>query len=97
MRDAMWMTPTGEMMDGTMPTSPRCCPACALLHADRRTGVPFADPHLGTGTAALRTEPGFDAASLRHLTALVSGAAPHASEALLGWLDDGISMMCAWA
>ncbi|WAH63529.1 AMP-binding protein [Xanthomonas hortorum] len=45
---------------------------------------------------AFRSQPGFDAASLRHLTALVSGGAPHASEDLLGWLDDGIPMVCGF-
>lgn len=42
---------------------------------------------------AFRSQPGFDAAALRHLTALVSGGAPHASDDLLGWLDDGIPMV----
>lgn len=42
---------------------------------------------------AFRSQPGFDAASLRHLTALVSGGAPHASDDLLGWLEDGIPMV----
>ncbi|MBB2805027.1 fatty-acyl-CoA synthase [Xanthomonas arboricola] len=42
---------------------------------------------------AFRSQPGFDAASLRHLTALVSGGAPHASDDLLGWLDDGVPMV----
>lgn len=45
---------------------------------------------------AFRSQPGFDAASLRHLTALVSGGASHASEDLLGWLDDGIPMVCGF-
>ncbi|QBG89328.1 AMP-binding protein [Xanthomonas oryzae] len=45
---------------------------------------------------AFRHQPGFDAAALRHLTALVSGGAPHASEDLLGWLDDGIPMVCGF-
>ncbi|MFO3707189.1 AMP-binding protein [Xanthomonas codiaei] len=45
---------------------------------------------------AFRTQPGFDPASLRHLTALVSGGAPHASDDLLGWLEDGIPMVCGF-
>lgn len=45
---------------------------------------------------AFRSQPGFDPAALRHLTALVSGGAPHASEDLLGWLEDGIPMVCGF-
>ena len=94
MRDAMWMTPTGEMMNGTMPTSPSCCPACALLHAPIAGQVCLSLTRV-LAPAQRRYAP--NPVLMQHLTALVSGAAPHASEALLGWLDDGISMMCAWA
>ncbi|NIJ81371.1 AMP-binding protein [Xanthomonas cannabis] len=45
---------------------------------------------------AFRAQPGFDPAALRHLTALVSGGAPHASDDLLGWVDDGIPMVCGF-
>lgn len=45
---------------------------------------------------AFRNQPGFDVATLRHLTALVSGGAPHASDDLLGWLDDGIPLVCGY-
>ncbi|MCD0279545.1 AMP-binding protein [Xanthomonas melonis] len=45
---------------------------------------------------AFRQQPGFDPAGLRHLTALVSGGAPHAGEDLLGWLQDGIPMVCGY-
>ncbi|MCC4618678.1 AMP-binding protein [Xanthomonas cassavae CFBP 4642] len=45
---------------------------------------------------AFRTQPGFDPATLRHLTALVSGGTPHASDDLLGWLEDGIPMVCGF-
>ncbi|KLD70493.1 AMP-binding protein [Xanthomonas pisi] len=45
---------------------------------------------------AFRGQPGFDPATLRHLTALVSGGAPHAADDLLGWLDDGIPMVCGF-
>ncbi|SON80713.1 putative o-succinylbenzoate--CoA ligase [Xanthomonas citri pv. fuscans] len=64
----------------------------------------LADPSLGIThyvgvpqmMQAFRNQPGFDAAALRHLTALVSGGAPHASDDLLGWLDDGIPMVCGF-
>ncbi|PPU77495.1 AMP-binding protein [Xanthomonas cucurbitae] len=45
---------------------------------------------------AFRHQPGFDPVALRHLTALVSGGAPHAGEDLLGWLEDGIPMVCGY-
>ncbi|MGW8339098.1 acyl-CoA synthetase [Xanthomonas axonopodis pv. khayae] len=64
----------------------------------------LADPSLGIThyvgvpqmMQAFRNQPGFDGAALRHLTALVSGGAPHASDDLLGWLDDGIPMVCGF-
>jgi len=45
---------------------------------------------------AFRNQPCFDVTTLRHLTALVSGGAPHASDDLLGWLDDDIPMVCGY-
>ncbi|KAB7765208.1 AMP-binding protein [Xanthomonas maliensis] len=45
---------------------------------------------------SFRAQPGFDAAALRHLTALVSGGAPHANEDVLGWIDDGVPLVCGF-
>ncbi len=42
--------------------------------------------------ALLHSEPGFDPAPLRGLTAIFSGGAPHSAEAIRRWLDDGITM-----
>jgi len=40
--------------------------------------------------AMLRTEPAFDATKLRRLTAIFSGGAPHAADAIRAWCKDGI-------
>jgi fatty-acyl-CoA synthase len=42
--------------------------------------------------ALLRAEPSFNAQALRGLTAIFSGGAPHAAEAIHAWTDDGIPM-----
>jgi fatty-acyl-CoA synthase len=65
-----------------------------------RTLARLADPALGVThyfcvpqmAAALRAEPSFDPAKLRHLTAIFSGGAPHAPDAIRAWLADGILM-----
>jgi fatty-acyl-CoA synthase len=42
---------------------------------------------------AFRTQPGFDPAPLRRMTALVTGGAPHAIDDILAWLADGVPMV----
>ena len=42
--------------------------------------------------AALRAEPDFNPARLRHLTAIFTGGAPNPPDNILGWLKDGIAM-----
>ena len=49
----------------------------------------FAVPQMA---AMLRTEPSFDPAKFRSLTALFSGGAPHAAAAIRAWLADGIAV-----
>jgi fatty-acyl-CoA synthase len=65
-----------------------------------RTLARLADPDLAVThyfcvpqmAAALRAEPGFNPQNLRHLTAIFSGGAPHAPDAIRAWLSDGIPM-----
>ncbi|MEC5317569.1 AMP-binding protein [Brenneria populi subsp. brevivirga] len=60
----------------------------------------LSDPQLGIShyvgvpqmIEALRSQPHFDPAPLRRLTALIAGGAPHAPEAIAAWLDDGVAM-----
>jgi fatty-acyl-CoA synthase len=42
--------------------------------------------------AMLRFEPSFNPASLRHLTGIFSGGAPHAPDAILAWTQHGIPL-----
>lgn len=66
-----------------------------------RTLSRLGDPELGVShyvgvpqmIEALRRVPGFDAARLRNLTALVSGGAPHAQPDVDAWLDDGVPLV----
>jgi fatty-acyl-CoA synthase len=57
-------------------------PALAVTHY-------FCVPQMA---ASLRADPGFDPAKLRGLTAIFSGGAPHAPDAIRAWLRDGILM-----
>jgi fatty-acyl-CoA synthase len=41
----------------------------------------------------LRSAPGFDSRSLRHLQALQTGGAPHSASAVRDWLDDGVPVV----
>ena len=66
----------------------------------RRTLERLADPALGIThyfcvpqmAAMLRAEPAFDATKLRRLTAIFSGGAPHAADAIRAWCRDGIAI-----
>lgn len=58
-------------------------PALAITHY---VGVPQM-------MEALRGAPLFDPEGIRHLTALVSGGAPHSAADIAAWLDDGIPMV----
>jgi fatty-acyl-CoA synthase len=66
-----------------------------------RTLARLGDPVLGVThyvgvpqmLEALRREPGFEPAPLRHLRALVSGGAPHAHSDLRAWLADGVPLV----
>lgn len=40
-----------------------------------------------------RQQPNFDVEKLRHMTAIVTGGAPHAPQDIAAWLDDGISLV----
>ena len=42
---------------------------------------------------AFRSQPQFDPAPLRRLTAVVTGGAPHPVNSLVAWLDDGVAMV----
>jgi fatty-acyl-CoA synthase len=59
--------------------------------ADEALGVThyFCVPQMA---AMLRAEPGFDPAGLRGLTAIFSGGAPHAADAIRAWTSDGIAI-----
>ncbi len=65
-----------------------------------RTLARLADPDLAVThyfcvpqmAAALRAEPSFDPTKLQHLTAIFSGGAPHAPDAIRAWLADGVAM-----
>ena len=66
-----------------------------------RTFRRLSDPELGVThyvavpqmIEGLRGAPGFEAAALRRLTALVSGGAPHAAPAIQAWLDDEVPLV----
>lgn len=66
-----------------------------------RTLSRLGDPDLGVThyfcvpqmAAALRAEPDFNPASLRKLTGLFTGGAPHPAPNIEAWLDDGISIV----
>jgi fatty-acyl-CoA synthase len=63
-----------------------------------RTLARMADPNLAVThyfcvpqmAATLRADPAFDPSSLRGMTAIFTGGAPHAPEAIRAWLRDGI-------
>ncbi len=65
-----------------------------------RTLARLADPALAVThyfcvpqmAAALRADPAFEPANLRGLTAIFSGGAPHAPDAIRAWTRDGIAM-----
>jgi fatty-acyl-CoA synthase len=65
-----------------------------------RTLERLADPILGIThyfcvpqmAATLRADPAFDSSKLRRLTAIFSGGAPHAADAIRSWTRDGIPM-----
>jgi fatty-acyl-CoA synthase len=68
--------------------------------APARTLARLGDPALGVThyfcvpqmAASLRADPDFDPAKLRGLTAIFSGGAPHAPDAIRAWTGDGIAM-----
>lgn len=41
---------------------------------------------------SFRRQPGFDVSKLRHMTALVTGGAPHSPADIAAWLEDGVAM-----
>jgi fatty-acyl-CoA synthase len=59
--------------------------------ADHTLGVThyFCVPQMA---AAMRADPTFDAHKLRRLTAIFSGGAPHAADAIRAWANEGIAM-----
>jgi len=69
-----------------------------------RTLARLSDPALGIThyvgvpqmMESFRKQPGFDPAPLRRMTALVTGGAPHASEDIAAWLDDGVAMVAGF-
>ena len=66
-----------------------------------RTLARLGDPQLGIShyfcvpqmAAALRAEPSFNPATLRGMTAIFTGGAPHAADDIRAWLDDGVSIV----
>jgi len=69
-----------------------------------RTLARLSDPALGIShyvgvpqmMESLRKQPGFDPLPLRRMTALVTGGAPHASEDIAAWLDEGVAMVAGY-
>jgi len=69
-----------------------------------RTLARLSDPALGIShyvgvpqmMESFRKQPGFDPRPLRRMTALVTGGAPHASEDIAAWLNDGVAMVAGY-
>jgi len=78
-----------QVSDGFEPTRTLARLSDPELNISHYVGVPQM-------MESFRKQPGFDPAPLRRMTALVSGGAPHASEDIAAWLDDGVAMVAGY-